>query len=61
LTPRRLLTVPVFFLAALLAGTALAAEAPERLCGPYSGEPDATGPHAGMAWVPGGTFIMGDE
>jgi hypothetical protein len=48
LTPRRLLTVPVFFLTTLLAGTALAAEAPERLCKPYSGEPDATGPHAGM-------------
>lgn len=61
MTPRRLPTVPVFFLTTVLAGTALAAEAPERLCEPYSGEPDATGPHAGMAWVPGGTFIMGDD
>src|SRR4051794_34514932 len=32
-----------------------------RLCHGYAGLPEGGGPHAGMAWLPGGTFTMGDD
>ena len=42
-----------------LAAPADAASA--RLCNGYSGLPDGGAPRAGMAWIKGGSFTMGDD
>ena len=43
--------------------SALAAQiTPTRLCEGYGGAPQhSQQPYPGMVWVPGGTFIMGDD
>jgi formylglycine-generating enzyme required for sulfatase activity len=48
---------------ALLAGLAAAgpATAEDALCHGYSGVPAEAGRTAGMVWIPGGTFTMGDD
>jgi len=35
--------------------------APGVLCDGYAGLPEAEGPHAGMVWIEGGSFTMGDD
>ena len=40
---------------------ASAAQAQERRCDAYAGLPEDTGPSAGMVWIAGGTFTMGDD
>jgi formylglycine-generating enzyme len=40
---------------------ASAALAQERLCDAYAGLPEGSGPTAGMVWVAGGRFTMGDD
>jgi formylglycine-generating enzyme len=34
---------------------------PVTLCEGYAGLPEANGPHAGMVWIEGGTYTMGDD
>ena len=34
---------------------------PDRLCDAYGGLPEGDGAHAGMVWIEGGTFTMGDD
>ncbi|MGH6900655.1 MAG: formylglycine-generating enzyme family protein [Geminicoccaceae bacterium] len=49
-------------LAAAWLGTVGAAEgAPAGLCDGYSGLPEGDDPHAGMVWIEGGRFTMGDD
>jgi formylglycine-generating enzyme len=38
-----------------------AAEASPRLCAAYSGLPEGTDAKAGLAFVPGGAFVMGSD
>lgn len=40
---------------------ASAAQAQEHRCTAYAGLPEDTGPSAGMVWITGGTFTMGDD
>ena len=49
-----LATVTMMFVAS-------AAQAQERRCDAYAGLPEDTGPAAGMVWIAGGHFIMGDD
>jgi formylglycine-generating enzyme required for sulfatase activity len=39
----------------------LSAQAGERLCDGYAGLPDGSAPTAGMSWIPGGSFFMGED
>ena len=38
-----------------------AEDAPAKLCDAYSGMPTSDIPHAGMVWIAGGRFTMGDD
>ncbi len=46
---------------ALLMAASTAAQAEDRLCADYDGLPEASGPTAGMVWIPGGSFVMGED
>ncbi|MGH6921621.1 MAG: formylglycine-generating enzyme family protein, partial [Geminicoccaceae bacterium] len=35
--------------------------APAVLCEGYAGLPEGNGPRAGMVWIEGGSFTMGDD
>jgi formylglycine-generating enzyme required for sulfatase activity len=50
-------------IAALLTMTVARAgePSPARLCDAYSGVPAGDGPQAGMVWIEGGSFTMGDD
>ena len=45
----------------VMAGAKADAAPPAALCDPYPGLPEGDGPHAGMVWIEGGTFTMGDD
>lgn len=44
-----------------LAGEEGADGAAPQLCAAYSGLPEGDGAKAGMAFIPGGTFVMGSD
>ena len=39
----------------------VAADSAPKLCAAYSGLPEGTDAKAGMAFIPGGTFVMGSD
>ena len=43
------------------AGDRSQAVSPAALCKDYAGLPEGDGPHAGMVWIEGGSFAMGDD
>jgi formylglycine-generating enzyme len=45
----------------MMAGARADKPPPAELCDAYSGLPDGDGPHAGMVWITGGSFNMGDD